>query len=126
MPDNNKTVMEMKKSELMSALNESITNLITPLNVEIVNLQSVVTDLQKYVLELERKLINLEFKVARISAEIPSKRLSVENYTVVSNDEAKKLSENASKRSGYTIVTPTQEAVRLQHQCQCSDCDPEC
>jgi hypothetical protein len=112
---NQKPLREMTREEMVSDLTKIMDAATLPLNKHM-------DAVYEYIATLERKLIDLEYKVARISSQIPStQRLRVENFTVVSNDEAKKLSKGIVDRD-TEFNTPTKEA----HRCQCCDSDPEC
>lgn len=107
-----KLASEFTFDQLMSGLTDVVKATYLPLREEINYLSDELN-------RLERKVINLEYKVSRISASIPTnQRLDVRNFTVVSNDEAKKLLENADRRSA-TTPTPT----KGNHQ-RCHECNP--
>jgi hypothetical protein len=103
-----KPLKEMNKNELVDALGEAMHNIVLPL-------QKTIDHLTNNVISLEKKLIKLEYVVAKMRACIPEMQrlrgfnepeIVSQNYTVVSSD----------------VLAPTKE----KHNCQCSDCDPEC
>jgi len=78
------------------------------------------TNIDKQLTEIWSKIIQLQFDVARIRGGIPG-RAYVHNFTLVDNDEAKKLSKGIVDRD-TEFNTPTKEAYNRQR----SESDPEC
>lgn len=70
------------------------------------------------VIRLEGKIMMIEFQLSRMRSHIPSMQ-RLNNFKVVSNDEAEKLHKGIVDRD-TEFATPTQE----KHRCQCSECDP--
>jgi hypothetical protein len=70
--------------------------------------------------KLEVRIINIEYQLSKIRTYIPEmRRLTGENFTVVSNDEAKRFNQGIVDRD-TEFTTPT----KAPHGNKCHECNP--